>query len=96
VFPNGTAVPGAQEPGGAGVPGLYGLFWQLRGGAASLHLRSCACGPGCYSPHMQAAVCCGSRVGDGSNPKPTLYTPAHFQIAVCCSSRVAPADRPAT
>jgi len=78
VFPNGTAVPGAQEPGGTGVPGLYGLFWQLRGGAALLHPRSCACGPGCSSLHTLAAVCCGSRVGDGFNPKTTLDTPAHL------------------
>jgi hypothetical protein len=83
VFPNGTAVPGAQEPGGAGVPGLYGLFWQLRGGAAPLHrcLRFCACEPGCFSLHLQAG-CRGSCVSDSSQPYPAhacrqRYAAAH-------------------
>lgn len=36
VHPNGTAVPGAHAPGGRGAAGLYGLFWQLRGGECSV------------------------------------------------------------
>lgn len=36
LFPNGTAVPGAELPGGRGAAGLYGLFWQLRGGECSV------------------------------------------------------------
>ena len=36
VYPNGTAVPGADAPGGRGAAGLYGLFWQLRGGECSV------------------------------------------------------------
>ena len=36
MYPNGTAVPGADAPGGRGAAGLYGLFWQLRGGECSV------------------------------------------------------------
>ena len=36
MYPNGTAVPGANAPGGPGAAGLYGLFWQLRGGDCSV------------------------------------------------------------
>ncbi|CAL8464921.1 g4456 [Coccomyxa elongata] len=36
VFPNGTAVANATRPGALGSRGLYGLFWQLRGGECSV------------------------------------------------------------
>ena len=36
MYPNGTAVPGSDAPGGRGAAGLYGLFWQLRGGECSV------------------------------------------------------------
>ena len=38
MYPNGTAVPGAHASGGRGAAGLYGLFWQLRGGECSVKI----------------------------------------------------------
>jgi hypothetical protein len=36
AFPNGTEVANATRPGARGSRGLYGLFWQLRGGECSV------------------------------------------------------------
>ncbi len=36
AFPNGTEVTNATQPGARGSRGLYGLFWQLRGGECSV------------------------------------------------------------